>query len=104
MKKLLPLLCLSLSTLLLSGCLITYFFAPKISKHDLPGGEALEPLKQAYIQHCSRCHLLIAPEFFRYNVTIEIVLLRYLQERVINEKEAQQVRDYILAITKDPVP
>lgn len=104
MKKRLPLICVSLSTLLLSGCLLTYLFAPKISKHDLPGGENLEPLKQAYIQQCAKCHLLIAPEFFRYNITIEIILLRYLQQKVINEKEAQQVRDYILAVTKEPLP
>jgi hypothetical protein len=104
MKKLVPFLLMSLSPLLLSGCLITYLFAPKISASELPGGESLDALKQVYIEQCSRCHLLIAPSYFRYNITIEITLLRYLQQKVLTEKEARQVRDYILAIIKDPTP
>jgi len=80
---------------------LTYFFAPKIRAADLPGNESIEKEKKVYIQRCGQCHLLIAPDFYRHNVTIEIILLRYLQQKIINEDEARAIRDYILAVTAD---
>lgn len=84
---------------LLNGCLLIYFFAPKIRSNHLPELEAYREGRQQYIRHCGRCHLLIDPVFFKQNITIEIILLRYVQQKVISEYEARQIRDYILALT-----
>ena len=88
--------------LLLPGCLLTYLFAPKISAERLPASTAYSRGRQHYIQLCGRCHLLIDPVFYRQNINIEIFLLRYLQQKVIHEREAMQIRNYILEINRSP--
>jgi hypothetical protein len=90
----------SLLLLTLQGCLLYYFFAPKSSPEDLPEvGAALQPYRAAYIQQCGRCHVLIAPSYFRTNATIESVLDRYKRKKIINAKESEQVLTYIRALT-----
>lgn len=87
---------------LLSGCLLTYLFAPKTVPARLPVLDNHAEGRQHYVNLCGRCHLLIDPVFFKQNLTIEIILLRYLQQKVISEREARQIRDYILALTAAP--
>jgi hypothetical protein len=88
--------------LLLPGCLLTYLFAPKISAERLPASVDHRRGRETYIQLCGRCHLLIDPVFYRQNINIEIFLLRYLQQKVIHEREAMQIRNYILEINRAP--
>jgi hypothetical protein len=86
--------------LTLQGCLLYYFFAPKSSPEDIPEvGAALQPYRAAYIQQCGRCHVLIAPSYFRTNATIESVLDRYKRKKVLNARESEQVLTYIRALT-----
>lgn len=85
-------------TLLLQGCLLDFFFAPKITEAELPGTVELNELKAAYAQHCSRCHILIAPRYFDAERPIERYTGRYRDANIISDFEQAQVNAYLRAL------
>lgn len=84
--------------LLLQGCLIDFFFAPKITEAELPGTVELNGLKAAYAQHCSRCHILIAPRYFDAERPIERYTGRYREANIISDLEQAEVNAYLRAL------
>lgn len=90
--------------LLLQGCLIDFFFAPKTTEAELPGTVELNELKAAYAQHCSRCHLLIAPRYFDAERPIERYTGRYRDANIISDLEQAEVNAYLRALTAESQP
>ncbi len=84
--------------LVLQGCLLDFFFAPKIAPEDLPGSVELRELKSAYATHCGRCHVLVAPRFFDALHPIELYTRRYQLANVISESEQAEVEAYLRAL------
>lgn len=82
----------------LQSCLLDYFFAPKIEEASLPGTVELNELKAAYAQHCSRCHILIAPRYFDAGRPIERYTNRYRSANIISDLEQAQVNAYLRAL------
>lgn len=89
--------------MLLQGCLLEYFFTPKISAGELPVDPQIEPLRTAYISHCGRCHLLVAPRFFTREHPIDAFAARYVAARILTRREADDAAAYIriLAVNSD---
>ena len=83
---------------LLSGCLLLFLLAPKTSPEALPGPDEIRSLKQAYTQHCGRCHALVDPVYFDKAHPIQNYTRRYVMQDLIHEREAQQVIAYIQAL------
>lgn len=79
----------------LQGCLLEYFFTPKISAGELPVDPQIEPLRTAYISHCGRCHLLIAPRYFNREHPIDAFAARYVAARILTRREADEAAAYI---------
>ncbi|HEY9843805.1 MAG TPA: hypothetical protein V6D23_25255 [Candidatus Obscuribacterales bacterium] len=96
------LLCLSL--LPLQGCLLDYFFAPKIAAGELPQDPAMESLRSAYITQCGRCHLLVAPRYYNRERPINKFTDRYFSAKIITQQEADEVATYIRALAARPLP
>lgn len=91
----------------LQGCLLEYFFTPKISAGELPVDPQIEPLRTAYISHCGRCHLLIAPRYFNREHPIDAFAARYVAARILTRREADEAAAYIrilAANTDQPTP
>lgn len=87
---------LLLVTLLsLNSCLLLYFFAPKITKEALPGSSEIQSFKITYARVCGKCHLLIDPEYYRTNATIESLIERYREQKVITTDEGKDVSTYV---------
>jgi alkylhydroperoxidase family enzyme len=82
----------------LQGCLLNFFFAPKTTEAELPGTIELNELKAAYANHCSSCHILIAPRYFDANQPIERFTGRYRAANIISDAEQAQVNAYIRAL------
>lgn len=93
-----------LSLLPLQGCLLDYFFAPKIAAGELPSDPAMESLRSTYISQCGRCHLLIAPRYFNSERPIESFTDRYVAAKLISRQEADEVATYIRTLRTLPVP
>lgn len=87
-----------LCCLSLQSCLLNFFFAPKITEAELPGTVELNELKAAYANHCSSCHILIAPRYFDANQPIERFTGRYRQANIISDVEQAQVNAYMQAL------
>lgn len=81
--------------MLLQGCLLEYFFTPKISAGELPVDPQIETLRTAYISHCGRCHLLVAPRFFNREHPIDAFAARYVAARILTRREADDAAAYI---------
>jgi len=79
--------------------LLELFLSPKISPERLPGSVEMRPLKEAYAQHCAKCHLLIDPVYYSQGHSIQDITRRYIKEKVLNEKEAKMVVTYIQALS-----
>lgn len=86
-------------SLLLSGCLLLFLLAPKTTPEALPGPEEIRSLKQAYTQHCGRCHALIDPLYFDKTRPIQNYTRRYVDQNLMHAREAQLVVTYIQALS-----
>lgn len=91
-------LAIGLCCLLLQGCLLNFFFAPKITEAELPGTVELNDLKAAYANNCGSCHILIAPRYFDANQPIERFTSRYRAANIISDVEQAQVNAYLRAL------
>lgn len=91
-----------LSLLPLQGCLLDYFFAPKIAAGELPSDPAMESLRSSYITQCGRCHLLVSPNYFTRERPIDAFTDRYLAARLITRREADEVATFIRTLNAMP--
>ncbi|MGV3524816.1 MAG: hypothetical protein ACO1RX_11345 [Candidatus Sericytochromatia bacterium] len=82
----------------LQGCLLDYFFAPKIVESELPADTELMELRDQYVRSCNRCHLMVAPRYFDRDHPIDRYTRRYLDSKIINQREADQVAAYVRAL------
>lgn len=89
---------IGLCCLMLQGCLLNFFFAPKTTEAQLPGTVELNDLKAAYANHCGSCHILIAPRYFDANQPIERFTGRYRAANIISDAEQAQVNAYLRAL------
>lgn len=94
---------ISSCSLLLQGCLLDYFFAPKTSAGELPIDPQMESLRSAYISHCGRCHLLIAPRYFDRERPIDRYTERYVSLKILTRKEADDAAAYIRFLSARPL-
>lgn len=86
------------SLCLLQGCLLDYFFAPKIALEALPFEPEAVELRDSYANNCGKCHLLIDPQYYDAEHPIERFTLRYRASKIINQREASQVETYIRSL------
>lgn len=100
-KAVVPLLII-LGCLSLSGCLLDYFFAPKIAAGELPSDPQSESLRSSYISHCGRCHLLINPIYFDRSRPIDRFVERYVASKLLTRQEADEAAAYIRFL-KQPI-
>ncbi len=103
MRKPVISLLMLLSCLSLSGCLLDYFFAPKIAAGELPSDPQTESLRSSYISHCGRCHLLVNPIYFDRSRPIDRFVERYVSAKLLTRQEADEAAAYIRFL-KQPIP
>ena len=80
---------------MLQGCLLDYFFAPKIAIDQLPFEPETIELKNSYVNTCGKCHLVIDPQYYDSDHPIERFTQRYREGKIINQREASQIETYI---------